>query len=119
MQFREGEHFYESALQREDGKTSKGAFGRAVRPLPAHEFDAILRGGFASDDLLLPAAPTSVPANPGLPPGFAEPQANFERPIVESVVARPFRDQAFTRQVRAAYDNRCAVTGLRLINGGG
>jgi hypothetical protein len=32
--FREGEHFYESALQRDDGKTSKGAFGRAVRPLP-------------------------------------------------------------------------------------
>jgi putative restriction endonuclease len=51
--------------------------------------------------------------------GFAEPEADFLRPIVESVVARPFRDQAFTRQVRAAYDNRCAVTGLRLINGGG
>ncbi|HEY1072218.1 HNH endonuclease, partial [Brevundimonas sp.] len=26
---------------------------------------------------------------------------------------------AFRRLVRAAYDNRCAVTGLRLINGGG
>lgn len=114
--FREAERYYESGLQRDDGKTSKGAFGRAVRPLSEHEFDAILRAGFAGDDLLSPAASDAAP-DPT--PGFAEPQADFERPIVESVVARPFRDQAFTRQVRVAYDNRCAVTGLRLINGGG
>jgi putative restriction endonuclease len=113
--FRDGVHFYEIALQRDDGKTSKGAFGRAVRPLPEHEFGAILRAGFASDELLFRSA-TPVP---DMTSGFAEPEADFLRPIVESVVARPFRDQAFTRQVRAAYDNRCAVTGLRLINGGG
>ncbi len=113
--FREGEHFYEAGLRREDGQTSKGAFGRAVRPLPDHEFDAIVHAGFADDAAMLPA---QVPA-PMMPGGFAEPQADFERPIIESLVARPFRDQAFARQVRHAYDNRCAVTGLRLINGGG
>lgn len=113
--FREGEHFFESGPRRDDGQTSKGAFGRAVRPLPDHEFDAILRTGFVDDAAMLPA-PVTTPMIPG---GFAEPQAEFERPIVESVVARPFRDQAFARQVRLAYDNRCAVTGLRLINGGG
>lgn len=32
---------------------------------------------------------------------------------------RPFRDQAFKRVVRSAYNNQCALTGLRLINGGG
>ena len=115
VSFRDGAHFYESALQRDDGKTSKGAFGRAVRPLPEHEFDAILRAGFAGDELLF----SSASPLPGVPTGFEEPAADFQRPIVEAVVARPFRDQAFTRQVRAAYDNRCAVTGLRLINGGG
>ena len=74
-----------------------------------------LTAGFARDVVLTPASsrPDEMPA------GFDEPQADFERPIVESVVARPFRDQAFARQVRLAYDNRCAVTGLRLINGGG
>ena len=113
--FRKGEHFYEAGLRRDDGQTSKGAFGRAVRSLPDHEFDAILRAGFADDADMLPAPVTA----PMMPDGFAEPQADFERPIVESVVARPFRDQAFARQVRLAYDNRCAVTGLRLINGGG
>jgi putative restriction endonuclease len=114
VSFREGDQFYETGLRRDDGKTSKGAFGRSVRALPDHEFDTILRVGFVSDDLIIPSTNTSH-----YNPGFAEPQADFERPVVESLVARPFRDQAFSRQVRAAYDNRCAVTGLRLINGGG
>lgn len=114
--FREGEHFYEAGLRRDGGQTSKGAFGRAVRLLPDHEFDAILRAGFADNTAMLPAPAAAL----RIPGGFAEePRADFERPIVESVVARAFRDQAFARQVRLAYDSRCAVTGLRLINGGG
>jgi putative restriction endonuclease len=43
----------------------------------------------------------------------------FERPIVEMTVSRPFRERSFMHNVRAAYSNRCAITGLRLINGGG
>ena len=31
--FRDGAHYYEQQLRRDDGATSKGAFGRAVRPL--------------------------------------------------------------------------------------
>jgi putative restriction endonuclease len=110
--FREGEHYYESLLRRDDGKTSKGAFGRAVRALPDNEFAAILWAGFGQDN-----TERSAPKSGNV--GFNEPAADFERPIVERVIARPFRDQAFTRQIRLAYDNRCAVTGLRLINGGG
>ena len=45
--FREGNHYYESGLRREDGKTSKGAFGRSVRPIPDKEYDLILRSGFS------------------------------------------------------------------------
>lgn len=52
-------------------------------------------------------------------PGFFEPPAPFERPIVEMTVLRPFRERSFMHNVRAAYANRCAITGLRLINGGG
>jgi len=111
--FREGEHYYEATLRRDDGKTSKGAFGRAVRALPNEEFEAILRAGFIRDDLSPPQQQKSGRA------GLEEPHSDFERPIVERLIARPFRDQAFTRQIRLAYDNRCAVTGLRLINGGG
>ncbi len=47
--FREGAYYYESALMRDDGKTSKGAFGRAVRSVPDLEFDRIVAAGFISE----------------------------------------------------------------------
>ena len=51
--------------------------------------------------------------------GFDDPPAAVERPLVETTVERPFRDRVFTRQIQQAYDKRCAMTGLRIINGGG
>ncbi len=114
--FREGTHFYENALMREDGKTSKGAFGRAVRLIPEHEFELILGAGFVTE---LGASHPNL--NSHAAPGMAEEQVPFdvERPMMETTLSRPFRDEAFRRQVRLAYDNRCAISGLKLINGGG
>ncbi len=43
----------------------------------------------------------------------------IERPLVQLLLNRPFRDRAFRRAVLHAYDGRCAVTGWRLVNGGG
>ena len=48
-----------------------------------------------------------------------DPVVPFERPVVERLTNRPYRDVAFRRKVRAAYDYRCAISGLRLRNGGG
>jgi putative restriction endonuclease len=110
--FHEGGEYYESALEKDDGSTNKGAFGRAVRLIPDAEFDRILKSGFApvlGEHLL----------SEGAPPGFSEPPVPFERPIVEMMVSRPFREKSFMHNVRAAYSNRCSITGLRLINGGG
>ncbi len=112
--FREEAHYYESALRRPDGGTSKGMFGRAVRPIPDQEYDLILKAGFAS---LLPfsnGAPTGEIAS-----GLEEESSIFERPIIERVVARPFRDAAFSRLIKSAYGDACAITGLKIINGGG
>lgn len=107
--FFEGHHYYESALRKADGSTNKGAFGRSVRTLPEEEFWAIARAGFAHE--LEPwEAPLKV---------AEEIPAYIERPIIEQVVSRRFRDEAFRRHVRTAYDKRCAMSGLRLINGGG
>ena len=39
--FQEGGQYYESALEKDDGTTNKGAFGRAVRLIPDAEFDRI------------------------------------------------------------------------------
>jgi putative restriction endonuclease len=111
--FSEGNEYYESALRKDDGSTNKGAFGRAVRLIPDDEFDRILKSGFA------PILGENLVSQEGVSPGFSEPPAPFERPIVEMMVSRPFRERSFMHNVRAAYSNRCAVTGLRLINGGG
>ncbi len=113
VSFAEGGEYYESALQKYDGSTNKGAFGRAVRVIPDDEFDRILKAGFAP---ILQASPI---ASGQQFPGFDEPAELFERPIVELTVSRPFRERSFMYNVRAAYENRCAMTGLRLINGGG
>jgi putative restriction endonuclease len=105
--------YYESALQKDDGSTNKGAFGRAVRLIPDDEFDRILKVGFA------PVLGANEASSDAALPGFSEPPAPYERPIVEMMVSRPFRERSFMHNVRAAYSNRCALTGLRLINGGG
>ena len=111
--FAEGNEYYETALRKNDGSTNKGAFGRAIRLIPDDEFDRILKSGFA------PILTDSPAADATRLPGFFEPPAPFERPIVEMTVSRPFRERSFMHNVRAAYANRCAITGLRLINGGG
>lgn len=114
--FREGARYYEVGLQREDGGTSKGAFGRAVRNMSDAEFDAILAAGFAPV-IGLDAARDALGSQ--LPAGFADEPETFERPLVERLTARPFRDAAFAVAVKQAYGDTCAFTGLKIINGGG
>jgi putative restriction endonuclease len=116
--FTEGNRYYESALEREDGNTNRGAFGRSVRIIKESEFDNILRSGFAK---ILNTTKTSIESygrNERVY-GIDDVSVPFERPIVESVVSRPFRDAAFATNVKLVYKNTCAMTGLRLINGGG
>lgn len=118
--FRQGQHYFESVLMRADGQTSKGAFGRAVRTIPDPEFELILAAGFSS----LPASNEVYERTGSSQLDLAEDQAPFdaaltERPLIQTTLTRPFRDEAFRRHVRTAYDNRCAISGLKLINGGG
>jgi putative restriction endonuclease len=114
--FKDGEFYYESGLRRTDGATSKGAFGRAVRNLPNLEYDFILKAGFVRTLVEPGTGPSSETASAS---GLEEEAKLFERPIVEMIVARPFRDAAFAVSVKTAYDNTCAMTGLQIVNGGG
>ena len=111
--FKENDHYYEAGLQREDGNTNKGAFGRAVRTITDLEFDLILRAGYTAD-----SDQTDPPKTYGSPGMFEEP-ATFEHPLVLKMAMRPFRDAAFSKQVKHAYNDTCAITGINLINGGG
>ena len=113
--FREGDHFYESAMRGADGRTNSGSAQRAVRNMPDNQFDLILRAGFAEDFV----SPAKTPDPTNVSYGFEEEQAEFERPLVEITTTRKFRDVTFARQIQTAYDKKCAMSGLRIINGGG
>ncbi|MEO7543957.1 MAG: HNH endonuclease [Novosphingobium sp.] len=39
--------------------------------------------------------------------------------MIQTLLSRPKRDRLFRRAVLQSYDSRCAVTGWKLINGGG
>ena len=110
--FKDGEHFFESAMRGADGRTNAGSAQRAVRNMPDNEFDLILRAGFAAE------LPLSMDTGSYVG-GFADPPESEPRSMIEMTVKRPFRDSIFARQVQAAYDKRCAMTGFRIINGGG
>ncbi|MCF8880538.1 HNH endonuclease [Hyphobacterium sp. SN044] len=105
--------FWESKLARDDGLPSRGAMGWSIRRIPDHEFDLVLKAGFA------PALGPELDDRFSAQSGFEEEQFDFERPVFEQILQRKVRDRAFALQVRNAYDSRCAITGLRLINGGG
>lgn len=113
--FMVGSHYPESALQKLDGSTNKGAFGRSVRPIPKAEFEAIVKAGFARKLEPWEEADAALAVQAGDSPLIP----CLERPLVEQVVSRPFREEAFRRKIRRAYRNTCAVSGLSLINGGG
>lgn len=123
--FKEAAHYYEGGLKKDDGSTNKGAFGRAVRSLPDTEYDLILTAGFAHvlGDRERERTAPDPPELPGV--GFAEnPQMPYEasetdRRIVTQIIQRPFRDRAFSAAIKSAYQDTCAITGIKLINGGG
>jgi putative restriction endonuclease len=104
--------YWEGKLSRDDGQVSKGAMGVSIRRIPDDEFTLICKAGF-SESLINDEGAT------GAAWGVGENQQEFERPIVEQITNRKFRDRVFAQQVRGAYDSRCAITGLRIINGGG
>lgn len=106
-----GGMYLEAALMKPDGTTNRGAFGRAVRLLADREYQLILHYGFAAgteDDGSASARDAE--------PLAAEEQQELRPSLLTS---RRFRDRAFARQVASAYDSTCAMTGLKLVNGGG
>lgn len=105
----------EAALTEADGSPRRGgATQLAVRRLPDADFARIV-------DLGLPEDLETIEAQRWDPRqvALAESALAFHRPVLERLTRRPYREVAFRRKVREAYDYRCAVSGLRLRNGGG
>ena len=119
--FREDGHILEQGLLNDAGKIS-GRAQSAVRPILPQDFDRILQRGLMEQDDILPRHETGheagyeigemheTPIMPDLMP---------PRQRVDILTQRPVRDRNFRKMVLCAYDERCAMTGIRLINGGG
>ena len=117
VQFSEKGEVIEQGLLNNQGKIS-GRSQSAVRTISAPDFTRILDRGLFQDDNFLPRS-----ANQSVNFGFHEDQSQFEvssaRIRVKQLTNRAIRDRNFRKTVLKAYGERCAITGLRLINGGG
>ncbi len=107
----------ERGVLNERGKIS-GRAQSAVRPISPEDFQRIIERGLDEHEPLLPRVGMPEPVT-----GFAEAQAPYvfeqQRDRMQQVTSRLVRDRVFRRVVLRAYDERCAITGLKLINGGG
>ena len=110
--FRDDGFFYESGLRKEDGSVNKGMFGRSVRLLADAEYSLIPAAGFETGTAKRERFIIRERVHPD--PGRLE---LADRPIIERLSRRPFRDRVFSTGIKRAYDNSCAISGLRIING--
>jgi putative restriction endonuclease len=107
----------ERGVLNEQGRIS-GRAQSAVRPLSAQDFNRIIELGLREDDELLPRvdAPELGTLVREEPTPF---QYEQERDRIAYYGSRIVRDRVFRQLILRAYDARCAITGLKLINGGG
>lgn len=112
--------FLETDLAKADGKLNSGLMQWAIRPISDNDFYRIVSRGFPEEENILPRLGNIELAQSS---SFRETADEFEhdfhRDRVETTVSRAVRDVTFRARVLEAYDSRCALTGLKFINGGG
>lgn len=90
----------------------------AVRPISSADFLRIIERGLDETEPVLARSVADEPV-----PGLADEQVPFvfetERQRILRLTGRAERDRSFRTVVLRAYDARCAITGLKFINGGG
>ncbi|MFD1476687.1 HNH endonuclease [Ancylobacter polymorphus] len=115
--FTDADGVIERGVLNADGRIS-GRAQAAVRPLSPDDFNRIVTLGLNDSEPLLPRVDEGASLS-----GFEEEQAPFlfeqPRERVDTLSSRIVRDRIFRRVVLRAYDERCAISGLKLINGGG
>ena len=107
----------EQGVLNDQGRIS-GRAQSAVRPISPSDFTRIIDLGFEERMPLLPRLDGDLSSV-----GFDEEQAPFKfdqpRDRADVTISRILRDRVFRRVVLRAYDERCAITGLKFINGRG
>lgn len=107
----------ERALLNDDGSI-KGSKQLAIRPLSNGDFNRIVEIGLMDAEPELPRVGQPEPMPSMLGEAAQQP---FEGPVDRAtmLVSRKVRDAKFRRAVLHVYEGRCALTGMRLVNGGG
>jgi len=102
-----------------DAGRNSGRAQAAVRPISIEDFNRIVDLGLQDESPLLPRRDILVEGSASALREEATPFLHAERERVTYYSSRAVRDRVFRRIVLDAYDCRCAVTGLKFINGGG
>ena len=117
VSFRDANSIVERGLLNDQGKIS-GRAQAAVRTLSAEDFARIVERGLGRDEDILPRVGDTMQLQ-----GFQDAQTLFQhmpaRERVNQLTNRAVRDRNFRKNILRAYGERCGITGLRLINGGG
>ncbi len=117
--FNDQDGLVERGLLNVAGKIS-GRAQAAIRPISLEDFNRILERGIPDGDDVLPRVDVPQPERVS---HFYEAATPFifdqERERASSLSNRLVRDRVFRKIVLEAYDCRCAITGLKFVNGGG
>ena len=108
----------ERGLLNPDGRLNNGRAIQSIRPLSNADFNRIVELGLMDAEPELPR----VGQGESMPTMLGEAgQEPFEGPVDRAtmLVSRKVRDAKFRRAVLHVYEGRCALTGMRLVNGGG
>lgn len=107
----------ERGLLDADGRLNNGRAIQSIRPISDEDFDRIRSLGLIGENELLPREDEDQQALERV----QEEQEAFISPVEREMVltSRKVRDRQFRKRVLDVYENRCALTGMRLINGGG
>lgn len=107
----------ERGLLDRDGRLNNGRAIQSIRPISNDDFNRIVGLGLIQEDELLPRMDEE--------PLSSELVQEEQLPWIGAVdretmlVSRKVRDRQFRKRVLDVYDCRCALTGMKLINGRG
>lgn len=107
----------ESGLLNPDGRMNNGRAIQSIRTISDTDFNRIVGLGLVDGDELMPRVDGDIPK----PAMLQEERLPWEGPVNREtmLVSRTVRDRQFRKRILDAYDCRCALTGMKLINGGG
>jgi putative restriction endonuclease len=116
--------YAETALRAISDQAKVGVYlrGKSIRALSDEDFAGIVRAGLGpvlSSENAVRFEIDEPHADYEAQDLLQAPVQEQERRIEQILLNRKIRDAAFRSQVCDAYENRCAITGLRIVNGSG